>query len=175
MPMNSNSILLVGTWVLTQPISILIDLTRLVNYIKIIFLQDKCPLGQLSCKLIWFHKVFQRLVIDNQNEWATIKIISKWWNNANNYKALSFMYELYLTFVLLLDWLTYANTNSWPSSSCWVSIAPNLTMLQLVCNWDSRPWTSCLKLGIDESLTSNSWKASSCATSQMNSWSIYVN
>ncbi len=138
MPMSSSGIILIGTWVLIQPISILINLTQLVNYIKVRFLQDKCPLGQLSYEMIWFHKVFQKLVIDNQNKWVTMKIISKWWNNPNNCKALSLMYELYLAFVLLLDWLTYATTNSWPSSSSWVSIAPNFTMFQSMCNWNNR-------------------------------------
>ncbi len=46
-PMTPNGILLIGTWVSTQPINIPINPTKPMNNIKVIFLQDKCPLGQL--------------------------------------------------------------------------------------------------------------------------------
>jgi hypothetical protein len=68
--MNPNGILLIKTWVRTQPINILIKFTMPMNYIKIIFLQDKCPLGQLSYESIWCHKEFQKVVIVNQSDWV---------------------------------------------------------------------------------------------------------
>jgi hypothetical protein len=49
---NMHGILFIGPWVPTQPINIPNNLTSLMDYIKVIFMQDKCPLGQLSYKSI---------------------------------------------------------------------------------------------------------------------------
>jgi hypothetical protein len=80
-----------------------------------------------------------------------------------------------LASIFLLDWLAYATTNSRPSSSSWVSTAPNFKVLQSMCNWNDRPQLSRLKMRANESLAFNCWKAYSCGSSQMNSWSICVN
>ncbi len=111
-----------------------------MHYIKIILLQGKCPFGQLFClyqKLEW-------LMINNQSDWATIKITSE------TIARHSPSYELYLASVLLLEQLAYATTNSWPSSSSWINIAPNLKLLQSMCNWNDRPQMGCFKMGVDE-------------------------
>jgi hypothetical protein len=55
-----------------------------------------------------------------------------------------------LASVLLLEQLAYATTNSWPSSSSWINIAPNLKLLQSMCNWNDRPQMGCFKMGVDE-------------------------
>jgi len=52
MPLGTCDILLNKTWVSTQPISIPLNLTNLVNNIKIVPLKDKCPFCQLSYELI---------------------------------------------------------------------------------------------------------------------------
>ncbi len=52
MPTSPNGMLLIGTWVPSQPIGISISPTKPVNYIKVIFLQDKCPPNQLSYEFI---------------------------------------------------------------------------------------------------------------------------
>jgi hypothetical protein len=49
---DMHGILFIRPWVPTQPINIPINLTSPMDYIKVIFMQDKCPLGQLSYKSI---------------------------------------------------------------------------------------------------------------------------
>jgi hypothetical protein len=60
--MNPNGIL-IGTWVLTWPIDLPINLTCLMNYIKIIFLQNKDPLI-VNFFVKFFINYFGKMVID---------------------------------------------------------------------------------------------------------------
>jgi hypothetical protein len=144
MPISPSGILLIGTWVLTQPIDISINPTGLWIISKSYSLHDKCPLGQLSCESIWFHKEFQRLVIDNQSEWATTNIRSKWWNNLNNYKAFPCIWIIFGLHLVIGLVLAYATANFGPSSLNWVNTTPNLKVLQSVCNWNGHHWMGCL-------------------------------
>jgi hypothetical protein len=63
---------------------------------------------------------------------------------------------MYLAVIILLNQLAYAATNSQPSSSNWVSTAPNPKILQLVCNWNNHLQMGHLKMGAYESLAFNS-------------------
>ncbi len=115
-----------------------------MHYIKIKLFQNKCPLGQLSYESIWLYQKLEWLVISYQNNWATIKITSK------TIARHSPSCELYLTSILLLEQLAHATTNSWPSSSSWINIVPNLELFQSMCNWNDRPQMGCFKMGVDE-------------------------
>ncbi len=108
--MGSSSLEL-GFWL--NPLASRLNLLGHVNCVKVILLLDKCPPCQFSYESIWFHKEFQRLVIGNQSEWATLKITLKWWNNPNNYKGTPFCTWIRLGVIALLlpfHFCTFLNT-----------------------------------------------------------------
>jgi hypothetical protein len=63
MPLSLYGILLIGTWV-----SILVNLTSLMNYVKVIVLHDKGPSNKLSCETIWFHQKLKWLVFTSYHK-----------------------------------------------------------------------------------------------------------